>query len=223
MTHGWTPLTNVEQLNSWRHFIVPMTNQVVKFNIGGVHYEVSQSLLNDYPNTMLSRSASKQWHEDPEAEIYIERDGDRFRLVLDYLRDNRVFLPVGSSKDALLMDLQYYGLENIKADDIIDEASTTFLFARCTMLVQELLDSWESKVIEHQRIVRELIDSKTILCAFSNTKSLNLYNLRREGGSFKNCNELLKSAGLCVDKEDAGSCWDQSTGKHLYNISLKLI
>jgi hypothetical protein len=199
------------------------TNPVIKFNVGGVHYDVSESLLNTYPHTMLARCASKQWHQDPDAEIFVDRDGDRFRLVLDYMRDNHVYLPVGTSKDALLMDLQYYGIENVKADDIVDKPATTFLYGKCTILAQELLDSWESKVVEHQRIVRELMDSKTILCAFSSTKSLILYNLKREGGSFRNCNELLKSAGLCVIKEDAGSCWDQSDGKHLYNISLKLI
>ena len=191
--------------------------------MGGVHYDVSHFLLSTYPNSMLARCASKQWHQDPDSDIFIDRDGDRFRLVLDYMRDHRVYLHVGSSKDALLMDLQYYGIENVQEDDIVDKPATTFLYGKCTILVQELLDSWENKMDEHQRIVRELIDSKTILSSFSSTKSLILYNLRREGDSFKNCNEILKSAGLYVEKEETNSCWDQSSGKHLYNVSLKLI
>ena len=200
-----------------------MTHPLIKFNVGGVHYEVSQSLLNSCPNSMLAKCASKQWHQDPNTEIFIDRDGDRFRLVLDYLRDNHVSLPVGCSKDSLLLDLEYYGFENVHPNDIDDKEATTCLFGQCTLLAQELLDSWESKLAEHQRIVRELMDSKTILCAFSSTKSLILYNLRREGGSFNNCNELLKAAGLCVIKEDAESCYDRSAGKPLYNVSLKLI
>ena len=180
-----------------------------------MHYEVSESLLHSCPSTMLARSASKQWHEDPESEIFIERDSERFRLVLDYIRDGHVSLPVGSSKDALLTDLQYYGFDNIKADDIEDKPATTFLYGQCTMLVQDLLKSWDSKIYEHQHFVRELMDSKTILCAFSSTKSLTLYNLTKEGRSFTDCNELLKQVGLFVVNENG--C------RGIYSVNLKLI
>ena len=78
-----------------------MSSHLFKFNVGGVRYEVSQSLLDANPNTMLAKSASKQWNEDPDADIFIERDGARFGLVLDYIRDGRVSLPVTLSKDAL--------------------------------------------------------------------------------------------------------------------------
>ena len=86
---------------------------IAKFNIGGHRYEVSRSLLESHPDTMLAKSASDQWQEDPESEIFIERDGQRFRFVLDYLRDGKVSLPITEAKHAFLAELEYY---NIGAD-----------------------------------------------------------------------------------------------------------
>jgi BTB/POZ domain len=37
----------------------PTGTTIVHFNVGGTHYEVSRSLLESYPDTMLARMASK--------------------------------------------------------------------------------------------------------------------------------------------------------------------
>lgn len=98
----------------------------VKFNIGGHKYEVSRSLLSHHPNTLLARSVSEQCqcqcqcHDDPdpESEIFIERDGERFRYCLDYLRDGYAILPFIVSKEAVINDLKYYGVQNVDEDAI---------------------------------------------------------------------------------------------------------
>ena len=64
----------------------------VYFDVGGTKYKVSRSLLESFPDTMLARMASEYWtnprHSGTEANpLFIERDGERFRLVLDYMRD----------------------------------------------------------------------------------------------------------------------------------------
>ena len=91
-----------------------MTTKAVKFNVGGHKYEVSRSLLSDHSDTMLARSATKQWQEDPESEIFIERDGERFKYCLDYLRDSRAMVPFFISKEAVLEDLKYYGVKTVE-------------------------------------------------------------------------------------------------------------
>ena len=86
--------------------------KVVKFNVGGTRYEVARSLLESHPETMLTRMASKDWHDDSKSdEIFIERDGERFKYCLDYLRDGKVLLPITTRKDALLEDLKFYNVE----------------------------------------------------------------------------------------------------------------
>ena len=93
------------------------TNTVI-FDVGGTKYKVSRSLLSNHPNTMLARSASNQRKEDPESDIFIERDGERFKYCLDYLRDGRVILPTTVPKAAVMMDLKYIGVENVEEDAI---------------------------------------------------------------------------------------------------------
>ena len=83
-------------------------SKVVKFNVGGTRYDVSQSLLDLYPTCMLTRMLSTDWggtgHNDGDATdndkdnrndeaIFIDRNGERFQYVLDYMRDERIELP----------------------------------------------------------------------------------------------------------------------------------
>ncbi len=84
----------------------------VLFNIGGCQYRVSKSLLSMHPDSMLTRSASDLWHsQKDDSEIYIDRNGLRFQFVLDYLRDGEVFLPISESKEAVLVELEYYNID----------------------------------------------------------------------------------------------------------------
>eukprot|EP00535_Pseudo-nitzschia_heimii_P006100 CAMPEP_0197185166 /NCGR_PEP_ID=MMETSP1423-20130617/11334_1 /TAXON_ID=476441 /ORGANISM="Pseudo-nitzschia heimii, Strain UNC1101" /LENGTH=177 /DNA_ID=CAMNT_0042636151 /DNA_START=109 /DNA_END=642 /DNA_ORIENTATION=- len=91
------------------------SGKTVRFNVGGTIYEVSRSLLDRYPDTMLARLASDTWKtngDDENAALFIERDGDRFRYCLDYMRDcGIVNLPLTVSRAAVLLDLEYYGFE----------------------------------------------------------------------------------------------------------------
>jgi hypothetical protein len=71
---------------------------------------VARSLLALYPDTMIAKSASDQWQQDPKAEIFVERDGTLFQFVLSYLRDGKVCLPLTTAK-TVLDELSYYGAE----------------------------------------------------------------------------------------------------------------
>lgn len=101
------------------------TTTTVVFDVGGTVYKVSRSLLNQYPTTMLARMVSDTWNgvddddridttNDP---LFVDRDGERFRYILDYMRDGpNISLPVTVSKDNFLIDLEYFGFENINPD-----------------------------------------------------------------------------------------------------------
>ena len=86
----------------------------VHFNVGGKIYEVSRSLIEKYPDSMLRTLISKTWlndeHNDP---LFIECDGERFSYCLDYMRYGKVALPITVSKDAILKDLDYYGFHGV--------------------------------------------------------------------------------------------------------------
>jgi hypothetical protein len=216
-----------------------MSQQIVKFNVGGVRYEVSMSLLDAYPKTMLATSASKQWHENPDGEIFIERDGKRFRLVLDYMRDGRVHLPIRASRDALLLDLEYYGFEDVSTADILGNPAAKFLYDQSTAWKQDLFKEWDESIAEHERmivehkhLIKQIKDSKSIIDAFMENKSFKL-RIPGESGKtvFKDCNELLTLVGLCVVEEKFVSYRSlneltfQQNFHHqaVYEVTLKLV
>jgi len=62
--------------------------------------------------------------------IFVDRDGDRFRYVLDYMRDGqKVNLPILTvAKEGFLKDLEYYGFENVNADTITTEGSSYLVY-----------------------------------------------------------------------------------------------
>eukprot|EP00594_Rhizosolenia_setigera_P015759 CAMPEP_0178966242 /NCGR_PEP_ID=MMETSP0789-20121207/16805_1 /TAXON_ID=3005 /ORGANISM="Rhizosolenia setigera, Strain CCMP 1694" /LENGTH=233 /DNA_ID=CAMNT_0020651469 /DNA_START=203 /DNA_END=901 /DNA_ORIENTATION=- len=87
--------------------------KTVKLNVGGKHFEVSRRLItkdSSKKDNFLSRLVSDTWHKDPESEIFIDRDGDRFTHVLDYLRYGEVMLPKTISMDAFMKDMDFYGI-----------------------------------------------------------------------------------------------------------------
>ena len=63
---------------------------VVKFNVGGKHFEVSRALIDEQnSDTMLGRLVSDTWSNDPSKPVFIDRNGDIFSHLLDYLRYGR--------------------------------------------------------------------------------------------------------------------------------------
>mmetsp|Transcript_42298 Transcript_42298/g.49437 ORF Transcript_42298/g.49437 Transcript_42298/m.49437 type:complete len:218 (+) Transcript_42298:204-857(+) len=122
----------------------------VIFNVGGKKFEISRKLLSQNPNTMLSRSAEARSQIDPNAEIFIENNGERFQFCLDYLRSGRVSIPYTVSKEDLLNDLDFYGIENIDEAAIVHDARGD----RLRRLHVELIEHWRRSHIE--RIEKEL-------------------------------------------------------------------
>ena len=83
-------------------------NETVKLNVGGKKYETSWAVISSVEK--LSTLAYERWVEDPEDEIFVDRDGIRFRYCLDYFRDGKVVIPRSETKESILNDLEYYGV-----------------------------------------------------------------------------------------------------------------
>jgi len=84
--------------------------ETVAFNVGGTHFDVSKSLLAQYPDCILSRMIAKEWDDGSKKPLFIERDANVFAKVLSYMRDYSITLPASVTKDAFEKDLVYYGI-----------------------------------------------------------------------------------------------------------------
>ena len=61
----------------------------VKLNVGGRHFEVGRDLVDKYSDSVLATLVSDTWQEDPEETVFIDRNGDTFAYVLDFMRYGR--------------------------------------------------------------------------------------------------------------------------------------
>ena len=86
------------------------SNEIVQFDVGGRLFKTSRSLIDEHEGTMLARLVSDTWQEDPTKPVFIDRDGDIFAQVLNYLRYGSITLPDKMVKDMFLRDLDFYGI-----------------------------------------------------------------------------------------------------------------
>ena len=61
----------------------------VTFDVGGKIHKVSRNLLDEHSDSMLSKLVSDAWDKNPVEAVFIDRDGDFFAHVLNYLRYGR--------------------------------------------------------------------------------------------------------------------------------------
>ena len=86
----------------------PNSNGIVQFDVCGRLFKTSRSLIDKHEGTMLSRLVSDTWQEDPTKPVFIDRDGDIFAQVLNFLRYGSITLPEKMVKDMFLRDLDFY-------------------------------------------------------------------------------------------------------------------
>uniref|UniRef100_A0A6U5K645 BTB domain-containing protein n=1 Tax=Corethron hystrix TaxID=216773 RepID=A0A6U5K645_9STRA len=135
--------------------------ETVLFNVGGKEYEVARSLLNDHPETMLARMASQEWNPDTDKKLFIERDGERFRYVLDYLRDGKAMLSIDVSKEALLVDMEFYGIS--ASEESITVQDTKESLSSLLGVVVKTHSYFEKEILESKKQTFESEKRTTIL------------------------------------------------------------
>ncbi|KAL3928662.1 MAG: hypothetical protein SGBAC_012553 [Bacillariaceae sp.] len=127
----------------------PVNNKTVLFNVGGKIYEISKSLLQAFPNTLLATKASTQ----TVSPIFIDRDADRFAYCLDFMRDNgKVHLSETVSKTSLVEELKYFGFANI------DEAliNDTWSKRQTAMRIADIIMESEQNIMESEQNIIDM-------------------------------------------------------------------
>jgi len=89
----------------------------VVLNVGGEKFETSRDTLRGWPQSFFGPLASGrhhvEWEED--GSLFIDRNPEFFPFILEYLRNgNKVILPEKVEiRDALMLEAEYYGLDNL--------------------------------------------------------------------------------------------------------------
>ena len=93
-------------------------NGLIRLNVGGVWYTTTLSTLQTFPDSifpkMLSqRDNKKRGSKEDEAKGYyfIDRDGDLFRYILNFMRTEELSLPANfQDMNQLIKEAEFYGL-----------------------------------------------------------------------------------------------------------------
>jgi hypothetical protein len=96
-------------------------DDLVKLNVGGVYFESSVKTLTRVPDSMLGLMFGRcdiMLQTDSDGSIFIDRSGDRFGLILDFIRDgedSNVALKIRglpeAQREMMMQELDYFGLE----------------------------------------------------------------------------------------------------------------
>lgn len=93
---------------------------VIDLNVGGITYSVARKiLLKDIKSRFcswfkLDNLPADRPGKDSRGHYFIDRDGQLFRYILDYLRNERLLLPDGfSERQRLACEAQYYKLQGL--------------------------------------------------------------------------------------------------------------
>ncbi|XP_060575891.1 BTB/POZ domain-containing protein Tiwaz-like [Ruditapes philippinarum] len=92
------------------------SSEIVKLNVGGVVYTTTTSTLCKYPNSMLGAmfNGSMSTNLDENGCVFIDRDGELFKYILNYLRSSRLALPCDfKDLDQLTVEADFYQITSL--------------------------------------------------------------------------------------------------------------
>ncbi|PIK46365.1 putative BTB/POZ domain-containing protein kctd15-like [Apostichopus japonicus] len=92
-------------------------DKVVQLNVGGSLYTASQSVLTKDADSKLYDmfSGNESNIVDTNGHVFIDRDGKLFRYILNFLRGDKLVVPLKFAEfDLLLAEAEYYRLEPLR-------------------------------------------------------------------------------------------------------------
>lgn len=98
-----------------------MDDEIVDLNVGGMRFSTSKKVLLKFDKSLLfewfsgnANLSSSKLPKDKTGCVFIDRDGELFRYVLDFLRCDRLILPDKfADRRRLLNEAQYYKLDRL--------------------------------------------------------------------------------------------------------------
>lgn len=201
--------------------------KTVKFNVGGTKYEVSTSLLDRYPSSMLAIVSSERWaQEGSNDEIFIERNGLRFQYVLDYMRESSVQLPLSVPRALFVADLEYFALDFSDSSITLSVADPKDLFHSINgyqNFFQEKLENIDSrfKLVAAEKLAFTIAKKFfSQLFHTDHTKESDIFAASTIGIAYSPCFENLTLDDLRQDLTEIGLNIEKLTYNDRYNCSV---
>lgn len=208
----------------------------IELNVGGKYYSTSVFTLTRVKDSLLGRifgGKQNTLDKDANGKYFIDRDGDLFRYILDYLRSLKLHLPEDFKEvERLKIEAEYYELNDMRRQlevytdgdrfSILDEkygyisihVRKTYAFGR----------SGQAD-IKFRKLRRILVCGRVSLCRevfgtfLNQTRDPNPHHLRYTNRFFLKYNQLeraftqLKDAGFCLVTSEGGKTGGEGNDK----------
>eukprot|EP00794_Sanderia_malayensis_P010270 gene10270-11325_t len=190
----------------------------VKLNVGGHVYKTSLLTLKSDPDSMLAHMFSGRYslNKSEDGEYFIDRDGDCFKYVLNYLRNKDVFVNDEETRLQLLVEAEFYRIDGLIDCIGYGFNGSSILNAKLKKLLFE----------ELEKVLQKSVTGKWRM----------IYSAERDGWSAKdfhiNCDRITPTMVLL--QSDVGNIfggftvqsWEGSTSKcdmksFIFNLSSK--
>lgn len=90
-----------------------MSRQIT-FNCGGEQFTVSKDLIDKFKDSMLYTLVNGPFKESTQDEIFLDKDPITFRAILNFMRNDELFIPPGISTDEMQFELDYYNIKTVE-------------------------------------------------------------------------------------------------------------
>lgn len=131
--------------------------KTVTLNVGGTRFEVAESTISAFPDSMLAALLRNRSHgsADEEGSLFICRDPALFSAVLCYMRTLRLVRPEGRTMQDLVDELDYYQLHGEDALQNATSPKTLLCMLRCNRDVGAVL--FEQSLLRLEPQIEEFI------------------------------------------------------------------
>jgi hypothetical protein len=92
-------------------------SKMIKFNVGGKKFSTTTFTLHSKGSNFLTsmvqceEKGKIQTIKDDEGCIFIDRNPEIFSIVLEYLRTGKLFISSAISKEQILSEFEYFGID----------------------------------------------------------------------------------------------------------------
>ncbi|XP_019618231.1 PREDICTED: potassium voltage-gated channel protein Shal-like [Branchiostoma belcheri] len=127
----------------------------LNLNVGGTHYEVSKSLVDMYPDTLLGSREKECFYDDARKEYVFDRDPDIFRHILNYYRTGTLHYPENEGLVKYEEELSFFGLDCSDLEEMLGPCCREVYFDKKETLIKVNSRNEDENISDQDRTLRE--------------------------------------------------------------------